>query len=247
MDVGDFETLSKVLAPVVDPNFLNFVSSYTFAWYRSAKRSDKKYGPNWFGACTMADRFASLLCDPTHERKSGLENRDVIICTIGSMDDVGLAFNAIYRPLFGYCGDKFTYLNTVTFKDVLSIVHFAALSILKDEVVIRKCQNCGDYFLPRSRSDEIYCDKQLPNGRTCKTVGYDTKIKQDKVIYEYRKIYKTQNARKQRNKQKENIDDRFKRWVIFAKAMLIKCQSGEIDLDEMIAAISSDDWMKKEV
>ncbi len=242
----DFLSLKEALAPVVNSTFLHFLSSYTLAWYYNfAEQRNADDNSDLAGACCMAARFADLLCDPTNECESGLENRDVIICTVSSMDDVGLAFNAAYRPLFGYCGDKFTYLNVVTFRDLMSVVNFAALSILKDGVIVRKCRNCGDYFIPSSRSDEIYCDKQLPNGRTCKTVGYDERVKQDQVLSEYRKIYKTQNARKQRNKQRPDIDIKFKRWAVFAKSMLIKCQSGEIGLDDMVSAISLDDWIRK--
>ena len=69
------------------------------------------------------------------------------------------------------------------------------------------------------------------------------KVRADKIMNEYRRIYKMQNARKQRNQQKRNIAARFDSWTEFAKQVLKQCQNGEITLEEMKSKISSADWM----
>ena len=107
------------------------------------------------------------------------------------------------------------------------------------------CQNCGKYFVPESRSDEIYCNNIFKGNRTCRQIGYENKINGDEVLREYRKIYKTQNARKQRNKDNiQGLEERFAVWSAFAKGQLIKCQNGEISVDDMKTSISTTDWMK---
>ena len=40
-----------------------------------------------------------------------------------------------------------------------------------------KCKNCGKFFVPENRSDELYCSNIFENGKNCKEVG-PFKIKQ---------------------------------------------------------------------
>lgn len=245
LDESDIDAVEMSIKPVIDEHYIKLFTSYIIAEnYEEGVKTSKDIFCMIHTACMVADRYAECLCDPTELRPSGMENRDIVTAMIGSIDDVGLAFKTRYHPIMGYCGDSFTYLDSLSFKDLLSIVNMAALSILKSGVVVRKCKNCGDYFIPGSRSDEIYCDKLFPNGKTCKTVGYDEKVKGDSILREYRKVYKTQNARKQRNSHKKDITEKFKNWAILAKEKLRECQAGQISIDEMIAIISSDTWMQ---
>ena len=73
--------------------------------------------------------------------------------------------------------------------------------------------------------------------------GYEMKVAADQIMKEYRRIYKMQNARKQRNQQKRDIASSFDNWAAFAKQKLKACQNGEITLDEMKQQISGADWM----
>ena len=42
-----------------------------------------------------------------------------------------------------------------------------------ETIIVRKCQNCGEYFYPSYRSDEKYCDRTSPQDpdKTCKEYG----------------------------------------------------------------------------
>lgn len=52
-------------------------------------------------------------------------------------------------------------------------------------LVVKKCTNCGKYFVPLRRSDTIYCDRSSPFNlsRTCKEDGshrtFEGKLKTD--------------------------------------------------------------------
>ncbi len=238
---ASIEWLEKSLEAIIDKRFKKVVLSYIFA---DRKNGEEDIFGSIMVACLMANNLASLLCEPEQVRNSGMENRDVVTAMIGSCDDVGIAFQTRYRPIMGYCKDTFTYVDTLIFDDLISIVNMAALSILKNGVIVRECHNCGDFFIPVSRSDEIYCSKLLANGKTCKTVGYDERVKNDNILREYRRIYKTQNARKQRNQHRNNISGKFRVWSAFAKEKVSECQAGKISIEEMVSAISSDKWMK---
>lgn len=133
-----------------------------------------------------------------------------------------------------------TLLSFSTLHDALM---YDSYEVKKYDVHPVKCQNCGKLFFPHSRSDEIYCDNIFRNGKTCKALGYEMKVAADQIMKEYRRVYKLQNARKQRNQQKKNIAARFDDWAASAKQALKLCQNGEITLEEMKHRISGTDWM----
>lgn len=55
----------------------------------------------------------------------------------------------------------------------LNIALVSLQELIKSEKQIKPCKNCGKYFLPSSRSDEIYCDNSSPqdDALTCKQYG----------------------------------------------------------------------------
>lgn len=120
---------------------------------------------------------------------------------------------------------------------IADALHLFFILVIKKDNVVSVCKNCGKYFIPVSKRDEVYCPK-------CRNVSYDTKIKDDSVRKVYRTIYKTQNARKQRNSHIRNIEQRFDNWKQFAKIKLNACINGEITLEEMEQMISSDEWIR---
>lgn len=64
-------------------------------------------------------------------------------------------------------------------KDILSI-YFNFF--IQENICIRKCANCGKYFIPVNRTDEKYCDNPSPQNlnKTCKEYGAK-KIYRDKL------------------------------------------------------------------
>lgn len=134
---------------------------------------------------------------------------------------------------------------TYFFENEFTLLIFDFVQMKKIGIDIKRCENCGKYFVPETRSDEIYCNNIFKGNRTCRQIGYENKVNGNEVLREYRKIYKTQNARKQRNKDNiQGLEQRFSDWSAYAKEQLVKCQNGEITLAEMRANISPTDWMK---
>lgn len=131
----------------------------------------------------------------------------------------------------------------LSFSTLYDALMYDSYEVKKYDVHPVKCQNCGKLFFPHSRSDEIYCNNIFRNGKTCKDLGYEMKVEADQIMKEYRRIYKMQNARKQRNSQKRNIAARFDDWAVSAKQALKLCQNGKITLEEMKRQISGTEWM----
>lgn len=112
-------------------------------------------------------------------------------------------------------------------------IKFDFISILKHNKSIKKCENCGKFFIPTIRSDEIYCDNIFKNNKTCKQIGYEIKVNNDKFMKVYRTAYKTKNAYKNRNMNNNpHAEADFNNWVEKAKSKLNDAQIGEITLDE---------------
>lgn len=130
------------------------------------------------------------------------------------------------------------------FSGLEDAIIFDFYEIVKNNIEIKTCENCGKYFIPIARSDEIYCGNIYKNGKTCKQLGYENRINANEVLKTYRKIYKTQNARKQRNaKNIKSIDSYFLQWTKYAKKQLRLCQEGKISISVLTDRISSDNWM----
>lgn len=77
--------------------------------------------------------------------------------------------------------------------DIIQALLIELLEIAKLNIEIKKCRNCGKFFVPDNRSDEIYCSNIYENGKTCKEIGH-FKVQQ-KLIQEnddlriYRNVY----------------------------------------------------------
>lgn len=189
--------------------------------------------------CFIADAFAQVLSNT-------IEGADIKkwvlvdgLCMFSKESDIS------YQVVPGFTADGNGFAEIYIINNAQAAIYFDAVQTMKKGIQIKRCQNCNKYFVPLVRSDEIYCDNIFENGKTCKQLGYENKVKNDEVLSQYRKIYKTQNARKQRNSHIPQIAERFKAWADFAKKQLESCQKGEQSLSDMIAAISGDSWMKE--
>ena len=87
--------------------------------------------------------------------------------------------------------------------DIIQTLLIELLEIAKLNIEIKKCRNCGKFFVPDNRSDEIYCSNIYENGKTCKEIGH-FKVQQ-KLIQEnddlriYRNGYQKLLLRTRRN------------------------------------------------
>lgn len=102
---------------------------------------------------------------------------------------------------------------------------------------IKKCQNCGMYFIPSSRLDEIYCDYPKPDGKTCRDKGafqaYNERLKQNKALAEYRRLYQLKSMAVGRNKDNKQMKKDFEKWKKDAKDRVNKLKQGVLTEDEV--------------
>ena len=102
---------------------------------------------------------------------------------------------------------------------------------------IKKCQNCGMYFIPSSRLDEIYCDYPKEKGKTCREQGavqaYNERLKQNKALAEYRRLYQLKSMAIGRNKDNKQMKKDFDKWKKDAKDRVNKLKHGVLTEDEV--------------
>ena len=72
-----------------------------------------------------------------------------------------------------------------------------------NNIEIKKCKNCGKYFVSENRSDEIFCNNIYENNKTRKEIGH-FKVKQKEIqdnvlLRQYRNVYQKLLLRTRRN------------------------------------------------
>ena len=123
--------------------------------------------------------------------------------------------------------------------DDLSAICYAVLEELVKTTnnPIKKCQNCGMYFIPNSRLDEIYCDYPKANGKNCREQGavqaYNERLKQNKALAEYRRLYQLKSMAVGRNKDNKQMKKDFDKWKKDAKDRVNKLKHGVLTEDEV--------------
>lgn len=86
------------------------------------------------------------------------------------------------------------------------------------DYVVKKCKNCGKYFIPQNRSDEIYCDRISPQdeNKSCKEYGaqatYKEKLQNDETLKLYRRIYMQKQMLVKRNPDIEQYKNDFEKF-----------------------------------
>jgi len=123
---------------------------------------------------------------------------------------------------------KYDDVNLVPFshgyfcKDISRVCYISLLEIINTkELVIKKCQYCGKYFIPQNRNDELYCNNIYKDGKTCKEIGsqgvFKQKLEQDDALKLYRTVYHKKFNRTRRNPENEGYKKDFDWWRENAK------------------------------
>lgn len=129
----------------------------------------------------------------------------------------------------------FVYESDMYLDSMWDFICFCINKVITNNIPIKRCANCGKFFSPTSRIDEIYCNYEYKNGKTCKEIGYANKVNNSTILKEYRKVYKTKNAWKNRNMHKiPEAEIMFIDWHEQAKDMLEQARQGIISEDQFL-------------
>ncbi|MGI6029825.1 MAG: DUF6076 domain-containing protein [Candidatus Heteroscillospira sp.] len=132
-------------------------------------------------------------------------------------------------------------LELLSMPQIHSVCVYSFRTLMRTNTKVRRCKNCGIYFAPLNRSDELYCRKLQSNGKPCSESDYESRISSDNLLRIYRTAYKTRNARKQRNlRNKHNADYEFRRWVAYARQQLHLAQDAHTGSAEFKGILDGD-------
>ena len=133
------------------------------------------------------------------------------------------------------------YLNTYCFEsnDIIQTFIIELFEITEIESsAIKKCKNCGKFFVPDNRVDELYCSNIYENDKTCKEVGpFRTKQKlmqENDDLRIYRNVYQKLLLRTRRNPNNTQYEEEF---IAFKKnntKLKEQINNGEISQEEYV-------------
>lgn len=110
--------------------------------------------------------------------------------------------------------------------------------------VIKKCSNCGEFFIPKHRSDTMFCENEAPQrpGRTCREYGkaeaYRESLKKSESMSLYRNAYMSKQMLAKRNPDIQEYQQSFEKYKTLSKQWKLDVKSGVRTEEEYIA------WLK---
>ncbi len=129
-----------------------------------------------------------------------------------------------------------------------ALMRFELMKMISQGIQIKKCANCGRYFILDGRIDIEYCSRPLADqpGKTCQDVGalnkYMGKVHADPILKEFHKAYKRNHSRVRVGTMTQT---EFLEWSGEAREKRDQCIAGEIDKDEFMEWVNMDRRYRK--
>lgn len=122
----------------------------------------------------------------------------------------------------------------------LSSILFVILEhlVFEESIQIKQCLNCGKYFIPVYRQNEIYCDFENIDGTpSCRDKGatetYRKNLNSSPALLEYRRTYQKRIMIASRNKENKQLRIDFDNWKKEAQSKIKLYKKGNISEDEL--------------
>lgn len=139
------------------------------------------------------------------------------------------------------------YFNTYVFEanDIIQTFIIELYEMTEIEsTAIKRCKNCGKFFVPDNRVDELYCSNIYENNKTCKEVGpFRTKQKlmqENDDLRIYRNVYQKLLLRTRRNPNNEQYENDFNEFKQKNAELKEKIEKGKLTQKEYM------EWLEKQ-
>ena len=90
------------------------------------------------------------------------------------------------------------------------------LELIKNNTPIYICKNCGNYFIPSSKKNTLYCNNIYEHRKTCQEIGamitYNEKLKKDEINSLYRKTLSAKKMLANRNPDIPIYLEKYEKW-----------------------------------
>lgn len=110
------------------------------------------------------------------------------------------------------------------------LLNIEIMSMIQNATMIRKCRNCGKYFVITNRNT-AYCDRMDESGERCSAIGpsrnFQKKMGEEEALKIYTRAYKTHFARVKKGTMDKKA---FSEWCKEAKGKLEQVRAGLLDI-----------------
>ena len=127
------------------------------------------------------------------------------------------------------------------------LIRFEFVKMIEQDIFIKKCKNCGWFFIPKRRADAEYCERVFGNtNRKCSEVGatlrYEKKVAENPILEAHKTAYRRFNSR---TRAKKMSQEEFMLWSEEAAQKRDACLAGELSFDEFVIWLEQDRIRKK--
>ena len=117
------------------------------------------------------------------------------------------------------------------------LFRFEFIKMIENETFIKKCKNCGRFFIPMRRVDAEYCNRFWGDSqRRCNEIGatiqYEKRVAENPVLEAHKKAYRRFNSR---TRNKKMTQSEFMAWSDEAARKRDDCLAGRLAFDEFVA------------
>lgn len=202
------ENSNRIFAPVSKEYLQAYKEQYeelqTLKFYKSVYL---KFIKNFNSSLKNLYDFCIKTFIPTEKSKYNIRQTQKYSGNKLIVPTAELIFNHNYDECDTIKIDKFIYKVTT----IQEIANITLYHIVQNKNVLKKCENCGDYFIPKTRNNEKYCDKYIKIAEDdtklyCRNVGkyrsYSTKN------HNTSQLYKTLKDRINKNISSANCDEK---------------------------------------
>jgi len=139
------------------------------------------------------------------------------------------AYSTFKKP---YDSNSYTSIDIYRFDWFLGCVLLELEEMINQNILIRKCKNCGKYFIPRKRSDAKYCDNPAPQApdKTCKEYGgraaWEQTLRENDAAGLYRKIYMARQMAAKRHPDEMEYQEAFEMFKAQSRGWKADVKSG---------------------
>ena len=127
---------------------------------------------------------------------------------------------------------NFDVIQEYTIHSIKDFISVSLIQILQNNIKLCQCNNCGKLFISTNKSNEKYCTYEFKKNKTCRDLSYSIHLQKDELSNILRKRYRTENAKKNRNKHIPKIEEKFQIWYKKAKEQKILCEEGKISIED---------------
>lgn len=135
----------------------------------------------------------------------------------------------VYKKLNTYNVNLTQEYSINSIEDFIGI---SLIQILQNDIKLCRCENCDKLFISTNKLNEKYCTYEFKDKKTCRDLSYTIHLQKDELSNILRKKYRTENAKKNRNKHIPRIEEKFQIWYAKAKEQKLLCEKGKITVDD---------------